>query len=622
VSAIRILEPIAEEILNLSKLEENQSSAPNNPKFNFTLEKRNLSTVHLNAITRIYGEHGPEILELLRKNPAGTIPVVLRRLKQKDLEWRKARQELNKQWKETMEKNYDKSFDHRSFYFKQQDKRTYSVKHLVADIKGGNTGLEAGSALNDIAPAGVSLTLHADLSHLLLRGSALPMTPQLVLSFTMQDVTIHGDIYQLFSHIAESNPSIPVYDRERMTACWRDWLRPLFQIPTYLLYPPSSTTAVSSTGNVDAIPVDASEAWTPGTSVLTIFGTAKVVSFRAADSMYEVMLPYGRGYLKNSAIIGAEELSSQALAAVGINRDPATGVDKLNGSTFAELAASSNHSAASPAMLSEPSTIFYGTQNSYSFLRVYHTLYTRLAMAKQLAYEAAMSAVDAAAQESAMEDGSYTMQADLEAKSAQLILLQGAQSKYSTYLSQLLCLLDGSLELSRYEEAVRQLLGNKAYVLYTMDKVLQQALKMFQGLTNDDNFNRLIGIFVYQRSIANTTVVASAQVTSNSSAPSTQSTSKKSKVSKSAAAVTAVTASIPTTETTSSAVGGRRAVNVMYYFNHVKQMTAFGYEDLYRFQVRSPCSSYSVTVRSLSCSLVVEQGRLCDESSASDPMHQ
>ena len=67
------------------------------PRFSFQLEKRQLGTVHLNAITRLYGDHATEILELLRKNPAGTIPVVLKRLKQKDLEWRKARQELNKQ---------------------------------------------------------------------------------------------------------------------------------------------------------------------------------------------------------------------------------------------------------------------------------------------------------------------------------------------------------------------------------------------------------------------------------------------------------------------------------------------------------------------------------------------
>lgn len=34
--------------------------------------------VPVGVIDRIYGEHGEEILELLRKNPAGTIPVVLK----------------------------------------------------------------------------------------------------------------------------------------------------------------------------------------------------------------------------------------------------------------------------------------------------------------------------------------------------------------------------------------------------------------------------------------------------------------------------------------------------------------------------------------------------------------
>ena len=124
------------------------------PRFSLQLEKRNLSTVHLNAITRIYGEHGAEILELLRKNPAGSIPVILKRLKQKDLEWRKARQELSKQWKETIDKNFERSFDHRSFYFRQQDKRCYSVKHLLADIKG--TAVEVGSSLQEMLIPGVS----------------------------------------------------------------------------------------------------------------------------------------------------------------------------------------------------------------------------------------------------------------------------------------------------------------------------------------------------------------------------------------------------------------------------------------------------------------------------------
>jgi paired amphipathic helix protein Sin3a len=77
-----------------------------------------------------------EILELLRKNPAGTIPVVLKRLRQKDSEWRKARHELNKTWQEVLDKNYEKSFDQKSYYFRQHEKRYYSTKHLMGDIRG------------------------------------------------------------------------------------------------------------------------------------------------------------------------------------------------------------------------------------------------------------------------------------------------------------------------------------------------------------------------------------------------------------------------------------------------------------------------------------------------------
>ncbi len=85
MSTIRILEPLAEEIASLKSLNaannanqtngvKNNGTATNNtivPRFSLQLDKRHLSTIHLNSIARIYGEHGEEILELLRKNPAG-----------------------------------------------------------------------------------------------------------------------------------------------------------------------------------------------------------------------------------------------------------------------------------------------------------------------------------------------------------------------------------------------------------------------------------------------------------------------------------------------------------------------------------------------------------------------
>ena len=105
--------------------------------FQYKLEKGTFSAIHYNAIARIYGEqNGIEILQLLRSNPAGALPVILRRLKQKDIEWRKSKADLNKQWKEIMDKNYHKSLDHRGNDFKNKDKKALASKGLFSEIIG------------------------------------------------------------------------------------------------------------------------------------------------------------------------------------------------------------------------------------------------------------------------------------------------------------------------------------------------------------------------------------------------------------------------------------------------------------------------------------------------------
>ena len=67
----------------------------------------------------VIGDHGREILQLLQKHPAGTIPVVVQRMKAKDVEWRRVRDELRKGWNEVLQKNYYKALDYRSNSFRQ-----------------------------------------------------------------------------------------------------------------------------------------------------------------------------------------------------------------------------------------------------------------------------------------------------------------------------------------------------------------------------------------------------------------------------------------------------------------------------------------------------------------------
>lgn len=398
-----------------------------------------------------------------------------------------------KTWKDVVEKNYDKSFDHRSFYFKQQDRRTFNIKNLLADIKGTipPPGMDPAAynppPLVDIVPPEVLYEPSQANSTLL-----HTMEPNLFLNFRIEDHSIHGDIFNLMTHVVENSMNVPLYDRERFSALWRDWLRPLFQLPVHLLYRSSTTLALS-----DAVPVDPTEAWPINTKVLTVFGSGTVLSFRGSDSVYEIQLPFGRGFFKSSTIIGAEELPSVALSAIGVVQDEISGEFSLvNPST------SPDASPATGGSVNEPSTIFFGTQLSYAFLRVYHTIFTRLSLVKSLSLDAVHESASHPTQPFDVPSSTILESIKCDDIPSPSASAYSSKSKYKAYFSQLLGLLDGNIEASRYEEAVRQLLGNKAYVLYTLDKVITQGVKMMQTLSNDDSFNRLIGVFVFQRQLS------------------------------------------------------------------------------------------------------------------------
>lgn len=86
------------------------------------------AALNFRCIERLYGDHGLDVMDVLRKNASLALPVILTRLKQKQEEWAKCRSDFNKVWAEIYAKNYHKSLDHRSFYFKQQDTKNLSTK--------------------------------------------------------------------------------------------------------------------------------------------------------------------------------------------------------------------------------------------------------------------------------------------------------------------------------------------------------------------------------------------------------------------------------------------------------------------------------------------------------------
>ncbi|XP_051176886.1 paired amphipathic helix protein Sin3a isoform X2 [Leptopilina boulardi] len=92
-------------------------------------------TIHQRAVKRIYGDKAADIIDGLKKNPMIAVPVVLRRLKNKEEEWREAQKGFNKIWREQNEKYYLKSLDHQGINFKQNDVKALRSKSLFNEIE-------------------------------------------------------------------------------------------------------------------------------------------------------------------------------------------------------------------------------------------------------------------------------------------------------------------------------------------------------------------------------------------------------------------------------------------------------------------------------------------------------
>lgn len=78
------------------------------------------------AISRLYSEHGHKVLNLLKKMPKTTIPVILKRLKEKSEEWIALKTDMRISWKISSEKNYYKAYDYRFTVFKDADNKRLS----------------------------------------------------------------------------------------------------------------------------------------------------------------------------------------------------------------------------------------------------------------------------------------------------------------------------------------------------------------------------------------------------------------------------------------------------------------------------------------------------------------
>ena len=70
---------------------------------------------------------------------------------------------------------------------------------------------------------------------------------------------------------------------------------------------------------------------------------------------------------------------------------------------------------------------------------------------------------------------------------------------YQAFLLSLRQLVEGKMEASVYEDVLRTLLGTDAYTLFTLQKIISQALKQLQMLVVEETSQKLLGLYRYER---------------------------------------------------------------------------------------------------------------------------
>ena len=128
LATIRVLEAVDKKLSRLSPDERSKHRLDDNLG-------GTSATIHQRAIRRIYGDKAAEIIDGLKKNPVVAVPIVLRRLKNKEEEWREAQKSFNKIWREQNERYYLKSLDHQGISFKQNDIKFLRSKNLLSEIE-------------------------------------------------------------------------------------------------------------------------------------------------------------------------------------------------------------------------------------------------------------------------------------------------------------------------------------------------------------------------------------------------------------------------------------------------------------------------------------------------------
>ncbi|CAG8461919.1 45_t:CDS:10 [Acaulospora morrowiae] len=401
---IHLLEPIEKKI-NTKLTPEERS------KFKLEPGLGGKSMIYQRVIKKLYDiEKGLEVIDALHNNPGTAVSVVLKRLRQKDEEWKRARREWNKIWREIDAKNYYKSLDHQGITFKNDDKKALTPKHLVAEIE--NLRREP---TDDGEPA------------------------EYQFKFFFKDLDVFKDVARILFGYMDRSGAVAPSDREKIEKFFKTFVPSFFELPVSIFE--------GLNHDESAMSVDHEET----TTNMSIDNTE------------------------------GEPLSTEPISGMWIQ------VSKESRENIRAVVAN----AGNDKQERRSTCYFFGNNSFYCFFRFLQMLFSRLESMKEAASEISSSTSLIRKQNVVATDlGLLPDRIDID---VDIDLTRG--DPYSVMLELIEKQFDGDLELPMFEECLRYIYGTKAYIMFTVDKLVQNMTKQMQLLVSDAKSNSLINLF-------------------------------------------------------------------------------------------------------------------------------
>ncbi|XP_014240289.1 paired amphipathic helix protein Sin3a [Cimex lectularius] len=383
-------------------------------------------TIHIRAIRRIYGDKAVDVVEGLKKSPSIVVPVVLRRLKAKEIEWRQAQKGFNKTWRDQNEKFYLKSLDHQGINFKQNDLKTLRSKSLYNEIE----------------------VIYDERNE---NGDGERTGPHLVLNYS--DKSVLDDAANLLIHHVKRQTAIHKQDKTRIKQLLKHFLPDLFHHPRQDL-----SDDERDNDKMDVDPSTNKE--NNGTTVNSVCKSKESTSPTCNNNSEPVHELAPKNLPEPSS-----DMNSTEEMAIDIKQEPDD--DEKDGLT------KQKHD---PHNHDESYSLFYGNNHWYLFVRLHQILCERLAKMSErsvkIAEEEAINSLN---------------RRQSTAVALRLKPNEHCQDCYAVMLDMVKSVLDCSLDPQTYEDMLRNMFGIHAYIGFTLDRIVSYAVRQLQHLVSEEN---------------------------------------------------------------------------------------------------------------------------------------